>query len=262
MKSNIYTTRNGIHIINIPKTIQCWEDARKRIVELAARGGSILFVGTKKQAQEAIMEEATRCGGFYVVQRWLGGMITNFRTIRNSIERMKKLEALLADEEQKQKFTKKELLMMDREREKLAFSLSGIRDMYGTPSMMFVVDTKREDIAVKEAKRLNIPVFGLVDTNSDPATVDYAIPSNDDASRAIRLFCSAVADAVLEGKQRYAERSRAVKQQAKASEPEAAQIASDMKEQAQAAAAEDKNSKGSVADAPEAAKPEAAADSK
>ena len=224
MSPYIYTTRNGIHIINLPKTIQCWQSTREAVVEIVSRGGSVLFVGTKKQAQRAIAEEAERCGAFYVAHRWLGGMITNFRTIRNSIERMKKLEALLGDDEQRAKYKKKELLMMDREREKLHFSLSGIRDMHAPPQLMFVIDTKREDIAVSEAKRLDIPVVALVDTNSNPADVDFPIPSNDDATRAIRLFSQAVADAVIEGKAIFAERQRSIKEleaaKAKSREPQ------------------------------------------
>ncbi len=211
MDPYIYTTRNGIHIIDLPKTIQSWKLTRGHIVEIAARGGSVLFVGTKKQAQNAVIEEAKRCGAFYVARRWLGGMMTNFRTIRNSIERMKKLETLLGDEEQRARYKKKELLVMDREREKLEFSLAGIRDMYAPPQLMFVIDVKREEIAVNEAGRLDIPVVALVDTNSDPSTVDHPIPSNDDATRAIRLFCQAVADAVIEGREIYAQRARSAR---------------------------------------------------
>ena len=210
MDSYIHTIRNGIHIINVPKTVQCWSQAREAIVEIAARGGNVLFVGTKKQAQPAIMEEATRCGAFYVAHRWLGGMITNFRTIKNSIDRLKKLEILLVDDEQRAKYTKKELLMLDREREKLNFCLCGIKNMTGAPQLIFIIDTKREHIAVQEAKKLDIPVVALVDTNSNPADVDYPIPSNDDASRSIRLFCEAVSDAILEGKEIFKERARRV----------------------------------------------------
>lgn len=201
----IYGVRNGIHIINLPLTIRAWKEARKAIVEVAGRGGNVLFVGTKKQAQSAIMEEAQRCGAFFVSRRWLGGMITNFQTIRKSIERLRSLEALLANEEERKKYTKKELLMMDREREKLEFSLGGIKEMRALPQILFVVDTKREDIAIKEARRADIPVVALADTNTDPKEIEFPIPSNDDASRAIGLFAAAVADAVLEGKERYQE---------------------------------------------------------
>ncbi len=202
----IYGNRNGIHILHLPKTLDLWRAARKVIVDTVANGGQILFVGTKKQAMTSVIEEASRCGAFYVARRWLGGMLTNFQTIRKSIERMKKLETLLTDEEQRRRYTKKELLMMDREREKLEFSLGGIKDMHGAPQILFVIDTKREEIAVQEAERLGVPVVALVDTNCNPTLVSNPIPSNDDATRAIRLFCAAVADAVLEGRAIRAQR--------------------------------------------------------
>lgn len=210
MSEYIYGSRNGIHIVNLPKSIESWAEARKAIVEVTSRGGSVLFVGTKKQAQDPVVEEAKRCGAFYVARRWLGGMITNFQTIRKSIARLNKVEEILAEEEKLKeqgltsKYTKKERLMMDREREKLEFSLGGIRDMYSAPQLMFVIDIKREDIAIKEAQRLDIPVIALCDTNCDPSQVTHPIPSNDDGTRAIRLFASAVCDAVLEGKKVYA----------------------------------------------------------
>ncbi len=209
MAGNIHSVRNGIHIINLPKTMQAWAVARKAIIDITSKGGQVLFVGTKKQAQDAIVEEARRCGAFYVSRRWLGGMMTNFQTVRKSIERMKKLEAVLAEEEQlikeggASKFKKKERLMMSRELDKLLFSLSGIREMYRAPDLIFAVDIKREDIAIKEANRLDIPVIALVDTNCDPSVVTYPIPSNDDGSRALRLFAAAVSDAVNEGKKLY-----------------------------------------------------------
>ncbi|HMO16892.1 MAG TPA: 30S ribosomal protein S2 [Oligoflexia bacterium] len=212
MSKFIYGVRNGIHVIHLPRTIESWAKAREAIVEVAARGGSILFVGTKKQAQDAVVEEARRCGAYYVSRRWLGGMMTNFQTIRKSIDRMAKIDQILAEEEASQKmgkatkFKKKERLMMTREREKLEFSLGGIREMYGAPSLMFVIDTKREDIAIKEATKLDIPVVAMVDTNCDPDLVQYPVPANDDGTRSIRLFCQAVADAVLEGKSAYSKR--------------------------------------------------------
>jgi small subunit ribosomal protein S2 len=212
MSKFIYGVRNGIHVIHLPRTIESWSKAREAIIEVSARGGSILFVGTKKQAQDAVVEEARRCGAYYVSRRWLGGMMTNFQTIRKSIDRMNKVEQILAEEDEIQKqgkptkYTKKERLMMSREREKLEFSLGGIRDMYSAPSLMFIIDTKREDIAIKEATKLDIPVVALVDTNCDPSVVQYPVPSNDDGTRAIRLFCSAVADAVLEGRNLYSKR--------------------------------------------------------
>jgi small subunit ribosomal protein S2 len=215
MAPYIYTSRNGIHIINLPKTVQSWERARKMIESVVGRGGSVLFVGTKKQAQEALIEEAQRCGAFFVARRWLGGMMTNFQTIRKSIDRMNKLGTTIAEDEAllasggHPKFTKKERLMMSREREKLEFSLGGIKDMHAPPQLLFVVDIKREEIAVKEARRLDIPVVALVDTNCDPKTVTCPIPSNDDGTRAIRLFCAAVSDAVLDGRKIAGERKQA-----------------------------------------------------
>lgn len=212
MSPYIYGSRNGIHIINLPKTVQYWKAARKKIVDIASSGGNILFVGTKKQAQEVVIEQATRCGAFYVANNWLGGMITNFQTIRKSIERMNKLEVTLQDEDASIKagghsrYTKKERLMMSRELEKLTLNLGGIRNMPGAPDLVFIIDIKREDISVKEVRRLDIPVVALVDTNCDPSLVDYIIPSNDDGSRAIKLFTTAVADAVIEGSFVYEQR--------------------------------------------------------
>ncbi len=212
----IYTVRNGIHIINLPKTVQAWEKARKAIVDVVSRGGSVLFVGTKKQAQDPVVEEAKRCGAHYVSRRWLGGMMTNFQTIRNSIDRMKKIETTIAEEEaaiaagQPHRFTKKERLMMSRELEKLDYSLGGIKEMNTPPELLFVIDIKREEIAIKEAHRLDIPVVALVDTNCDPTEVGYPIPSNDDGTRAVRLFCAAISDAVLEGRRIHGERARDV----------------------------------------------------
>ena len=231
MAPYIHTARNGIHIIHLPKTVQSWNVAKKVIHDTVARGGNVLFVGTKKQAQDAVVEEARRCGAFFVSRRWLGGMLTNFQTIRKSIERMNKVTQILADEEALMaqgatpKFTKKERLMMSREREKLEFSLGGIKDMHGSPQLLFVIDIKREEIAVKEARRLDIPVVALVDTNCDPKTVNYPIPSNDDGTRAIRLFCQAIADTIIEGKQVAVERrvaesveARRARQEVKAAE--------------------------------------------
>ncbi len=208
----IYGQRNGIHIIDLPKTLQSWQQARQCIVDVVGKGGAVLFVGTKKQAQDAIVEEARRCGAFYVSRRWLGGMMTNFQTIRKSISRMNRLEEILAEEDKAAKegtptrYTKKERLMMSRELEKLQYSLGGIREMYSPPQLLFVIDIRREDIAIKEARRIDIPVVALVDTNCDPAMVSHPIPSNDDGTRAIRLFAGAVADAVAEGKANYAQR--------------------------------------------------------
>ncbi len=210
MSPFIHSTRNGIHIINLPKTLQAWIRSRKSIVDIVGNGGKVLFVGTKKQAQDVIVQEATRCNSFYVSRRWLGGMITNFQTIRKSIDRMRKIDQILADEDelaasgQSQKYTKKERLMMSRELEKLDFSLGGIKDMGGLPDLLFVIDIRLEEIAVREARRSDIPVVALVDTNCDPAMVEHPIPSNDDGTRAIRMFAGAVADAVLEGQKIFA----------------------------------------------------------
>lgn len=217
MEQYIYSNRNGVHIINLPKTMQSWKTAREQIVKVASEGGNVLFVGTKRQAQDAVVEEAIRCGGYFVSRRWLGGMMTNFATIRRSIDRMKKLEITLQTEQeaanngQPLKFTKKERLMMTREIEKLDFSLGGIREMQGAPQLLFVIDIKREEIAVKEAQRLDIPVVALVDTNCNPDGVDFPIPSNDDGTRAIRLFCEAVADAVMEGRRSYNENAAMIR---------------------------------------------------
>lgn len=203
MLPNIYGARNGVHIINLDITMRKWEIARKYIVDRVSLGGNVLFVGTKQQAKDIVKEEATRCGAFFVASRWLGGCLSNFQTIKNSIERMRKLENLLTEasaEGSKVKLTKKERLDISRQVEKLEANLGGIRNMKKTPDVIFIVDVVKESIAIAEANRLHIPVVALVDTNADPAAVAFPIPSNDDAARAIRLFCSAVADAVNEGR--------------------------------------------------------------
>jgi small subunit ribosomal protein S2 len=176
--------------------------------DLSARGGTILFVGTKKQAQDIVREEAERCGMFYVHNRWLGGMLTNFQTIRQSIDRLKKLEEIMADPEMIQALTKKEMSENAHEHEKLMATLAGIKNMRKLPDALWVIDTKKEDIAVAEAKRLGIPVVAVVDTNCDPDLIAYRIPGNDDAIRAIKLFTGAIADAVLEGRQAAEERQK------------------------------------------------------
>jgi small subunit ribosomal protein S2 len=209
MAPYIYGSRNGIHIINLPKTVQAWSRSKAAIEEMAAQGGTFLFVGTKKQAQDPVGVEAARANSFYVAERWLGGMLTNFSTVRKSVDRMKKIEETLKVEDERMvqglppKFTKKERLMFTRELKKLDSSIGGIKEMTGHPSMLFVIDIKREEIAIKEANRLDIPVVALVDTNCDPSAVQYPIPSNDDGTRAITLFCKAVADSILAGKKRY-----------------------------------------------------------
>jgi small subunit ribosomal protein S2 len=198
MKPFIYTTRNGIHIIDLQKTVEKGEIAYQYIIDTVKEGGKVLFVGTKKQAQEAIKREAERCNQFYVTHRWLGGMLTNFKTIQNSIHRLKKLEKMEVDGTF-EALTKKEVLNLSREKEKLDKNLGGIKEMNTLPDILFVIDPRKEYIAVNEARKLNIPVIAVVDTNCDPNIIDYPIPGNDDAIRAINLFAKIVADAVLEG---------------------------------------------------------------
>ena len=197
MKPYIFGKRNGIYIVDLQKTVALFREAVEFVHDLGVRGKQILFVGTKRQAAEAITEEARRCGQFFVTHRWLGGTLTNYVTIKGSIQRLKELEARLGDEDSP--LTKKEKLRLDREREKMHRNLSGIRDMEGLPDVLFVVDPKREDIAVAEANKLGIPVIAIVDTNCDPELIDFVIPGNDDAIRSIRLFASRIADAYLEG---------------------------------------------------------------
>jgi small subunit ribosomal protein S2 len=197
MKKYIFGKRNGIYIIDLQKTLKLFKEASAFIADLSGQGKRILFVGTKRQAQDAILEEANRCGMFYVNNRWLGGTLTNFTTVRKSIERLKEIESLLNDTEKE--MSKKERASLDKERDKLQKNLIGIRELDGLPDALFVIDPKKEYIAVKEAKKLKIPVVAIVDTNCDPEDIDYVIPGNDDAIRAIRLFTQKIADAVLEG---------------------------------------------------------------
>ena len=208
MKPYIFGARNGIYIIDLQQTVKLFQDAYAFVRDRAANGGSILMVGTKKQAQDAIREEAERCGGFYVNNRWLGGTLTNFQTIKQGIDRLKKLEEMLEDPAMAEALTKREMLEVSRERERLLHTLGGIKGMRKPPDVLFVIDTIKEDIAVREANKLNIPVVAVVDTNCDPDMIEHKIPGNDDAIRAIRLFCAAMADAVLEGKALYEERLR------------------------------------------------------
>ena len=199
MKEYIFGERNGIYIIDLQKTLKLFKDAMRFVAEQSAQGKTLLFVGTKRQAQEAVQEEATRCGMFYVNNRWLGGLLTNFATVKQSIKRLKEMEAMI-EEGAGERRTKKEIIRLERERKKLQANLAGIRDMETLPDMLFVIDSNKEEIAVREARRLGIPVVAIVDTNCDPEMVDYPIPGNDDALRAIRLFCSKIADAVIEGR--------------------------------------------------------------
>ncbi len=200
MKEYIFTERNGIYIIDLQKTVKKAEEAYNFVRSVAEAGDNILFVGTKKQAQESIEQEAKRCEMFYVNQRWLGGMLTNFKTIQTRIAKLRKIEKMEADGDFAY-LPKKEVIKLKAEQEKLEKNLSGIKDMKKLPGAMFVVDPRKEHIAVMEARALGIPVVAIVDTNCDPDEVDYAIPGNDDAIRAVKLIASKMADAVLEGRQ-------------------------------------------------------------
>ncbi|MGI6538757.1 MAG: 30S ribosomal protein S2 [Caldicoprobacterales bacterium] len=200
MAPYIFTDRNGIYIIDLQKTVRKMEEAYNFVRDLAAEGKDILFVGTKKQAQESIEDEAKRCGMFYVNQRWLGGMLTNFKTIRQRVERLNELDQMEADGSF-DLLPKKEVIKLRLEKEKLEKNLGGIREMKNLPGAIFVVDPRKERIAISEARKLSIPVIAIVDTNCDPDEVDYVIPGNDDAIRAVKLFASKIADAVLEGRQ-------------------------------------------------------------
>jgi len=200
MKRYIFAAKNGIHVIDLHKSIPMIEIAYKFVRDIAENNGTVLFVGTKKQAQESIETEAKRCGMFYVNQRWLGGTLTNFKTLRKNISRLKEIEKMEAGG-LFEKLPHKEVAALKKEKGKIEKMLGGIREMTALPSVLFVVDTKKEEIAVKEAKKLGIPVVGIVDTNCDPDVIDYPMPANDDAIRAVKLICSIVADAVLEGRQ-------------------------------------------------------------
>ena len=200
MKEYIFGERNGIYIIDLQKTLKLFKDAMRYVGEMAAQGKTVLFVGTKRQAQEAIAEEAGRCQQYYVNQRWLGGLLTNMTTVQKSIKRLKELDAMAAEGNWDGR-AKKEVVRLERERKHLNQNLAGIKDMNGLPDILFVVDSNKEAIAVDEARKLGIAVVAVVDTNCDPDKVDYVIPGNDDALRAIRLFTTKVADAVVEGRQ-------------------------------------------------------------
>jgi len=199
MKPYIFGERNGIYIIDLGRTSKLYREAAEFATTLSAQGGTMLFVGTKRQAQDAIAEEAQRCGMFYVNQRWLGGLLTNFSTIQRSLARLRELEAMTTDGRY-DTLSKKEIARLEKERRKLAKNLDGIRGMSRLPDVVFIVDTRHEQIAVDEARKLKIPVIGVVDTNCDPDQVDYVIPGNDDALRSIRLFSAGMADAVLAGR--------------------------------------------------------------
>ena len=208
MKPYIFGARNGIHIIDLQKTVRLFRTSYDFVVKIVSEGYSVLFVGTKKQAHDAIVEESERCGMFFMVNRWLGGTLTNFQTIQKSINRLKELEAM-KDDGTINRYTKKEALKMEKELEKLEKNLGGIKNMDELPGAVFVVDPKREKIAVNEARKLGIPVVAIADSNCDPEEIDFIIPGNDDAIRAIRLICSKIAEACIEGHSIAEERLRA-----------------------------------------------------
>jgi small subunit ribosomal protein S2 len=221
MKPFIFGARNGIYIIDLQRTVQLFKVAHDFVVNRIADGGKMLFVGTKKQAQDAIFEEAGRCGMFFVNHRWLGGMLTNFQTIKKSIDKLKNFEKMKEDGSLK-RFPKKEILNMEKKATKLEKSLGGIKNMNGLPDVVFVVDPHKENIAVQEARKMNIPVVAIVDSNCDPTEIDYVIPGNDDAIRAIRLITSRIAQACSEGVKVRDERLQALtdKEQEEAMVPE------------------------------------------
>ncbi len=210
MKRFLYGERNKVHVIDLKQTLTRFEQARQFVKQTVIGGGTILFVGTKRQAQQTIREEATRCGMFFVVERWLGGMLTNFQTIRRSVDRLNALERARTDGTH-DRLPKKEIIQLEKERTRLDRYLCGVRSMTGLPGAIYVVDTRKEYIAVAEANRLGIPVLSLVDSNCDPDPIDYPIPGNDDAIRAIKLLTSRLADAVLEGKELVSQRREQIK---------------------------------------------------
>jgi small subunit ribosomal protein S2 len=227
MKEFIFGERNGIYIIDLQKTLKMFKEASKFVQDLATEGKLLLFVGTKRQAQDAIAEEAQRCSMYYVNQRWLGGLLTNWTTIQKSIKRLKELDEMATDGRY-ELLPKKEVIKLERERKHLQANLAGIKDLGRLPDAIFVIDSNKEQIAVREARKLGIPVVAVVDTNCDPSEVDYVIPGNDDALRAIRLFASKVADSVVEGAQAASDKQ--------AAELSAAQYAAESAAQAEGAA--------------------------
>ena len=199
MAPYIFGDRNGIHIIDLQQTVPLLHQAMLAVRNVVSSGGRVLFVGTKRQAQTKVAEAAKRCGQYYVNHRWLGGMLTNWRTISNSIKRLKELEEMLSNEAEMQGLTKKELLMLTRERDKLERALGGIKDMGGLPDILVVIDTMKEDIAINEANKLGIPVVGVIDSNANPAGITHPVPGNDDAIRAISMYCDLMVGSVLDG---------------------------------------------------------------
>ena len=198
MRPYIFGARNGIHIIDLQQTVKLFRTAYDKVVDTVARGGKVLFIGTKRQAQEAIATEAERVGQYHVSNRWMGGTLTNFSTIQKSVERLKKLEGMFTDGSVN-RYQKKEILSLQREMDKLNLTLGGIKDMERLPQLAFIIDPHREEIAVKECRKLGIPIVAITDTNCDPDVIDYVIPGNDDAIRAIKLFVTSFAEACLEG---------------------------------------------------------------
>ena len=225
MRPFIFGARNGIHIIDLQQTVKLFRTAHDKVVDTVANGGRVMFIGTKRQAQEAVAVEAGRAGQFYVTNRWMGGTLTNFFTIQKSIDRLKKLEVMFADGTVN-RYQKKEILSLQREMEKLEATLGGIKHMDRLPQLAFVIDPKREEIAIKECRKLGIPIVAVTDTNCDPDLIDFVIPGNDDAIRAIKLFVAAIADACLEGdamrKERKGEDAEEAMKKAAAAPAEAA----------------------------------------
>ncbi len=241
MKEYIFGERNGIYIIDLQKTLKMFKEASKFVQDLASENKIVLFVGTKRQAQDAIAEEAQRCSMYYVNQRWLGGLLTNWATIQKSIKRLKELDEMAVDGRY-ELLPKKEVIKLERERKHLQANLAGIKELERLPDAIFVIDSNKEQIAVREARKLGIPVVAVVDTNCDPSEVDYVIPGNDDALRAIRLFASKVADSVVEGAQAATDKQvaevSAAREAAESAEAEAAEKEGAAEHQAEAAAAE------------------------
>jgi len=223
MKEYIFGERNGIHIIDLQKTLKMFREAARFVTEVSAHGKNILFIGTKRQAQEAVAEEAKRCGMFFVNHRWLGGTLTNHATLQKSIKRLKDLKAMKEDGRMEQ-LSKKEQARLDRELKHLHQNMEGIEDMTALPDALFVIDSNAESIAVREARRMGIPVVGVVDTNCDPDVVDWVIPGNDDALRAIKLFTGKIADAVVEGRQAFSQSHLAEEKATEASAGEEAVV--------------------------------------
>ncbi len=236
MKNYIFGERNGIYIINLQKTLRLFRAAIQFVHDLGSEGKTLLFLGTKRQAQEAVHEESQRCGMFYVNQRWLGGLLTNFVTIQKSIKRFRDLETMRADG-QYDLFSKKEVARYERERKKLERNLSGIKDMASLPDALFVIDTRKESIAVQEARKLNIPIIGIADTNCNPDEIDYIIPGNDDALRAIRLITGTIAQAYMDGRAVHDARQKELAEQMEKERQRQAEQAAAAREKAAAVAA-------------------------